>query len=118
MATIKILKLKIGICRRTCKEYNAYEKEVEMELEKLTAMKDSGADPHDIKQQENVLGESRMMIPDCRKRLEAALYDLQAVIAEAEEDKSLQESEELEVAKKLNAELEPLVEAPAINTLV
>jgi len=30
--------------------------------------------------QENVLGESRMMIPDCRKRLEAALEDLKGIL--------------------------------------
>lgn len=31
-------------------------------------------------EQENVLAESRMMIPDCRKRLEAALADLKATV--------------------------------------
>lgn len=30
--------------------------------------------------QENVLGESRMMIPDCHKRLEAALADLKSTL--------------------------------------
>lgn len=35
-------------------------------------------------EQENVLAESRMMIPDCRKRLEAALADLKAALAELE----------------------------------
>jgi hypothetical protein len=31
-------------------------------------------------EQENVLGESKMMVPDCKKRLEAALNDLQAIL--------------------------------------
>lgn len=34
----------------------------------------------DLIGQENVLGESRMMIPDCRKRLEAALEDLKGIL--------------------------------------
>uniref|UniRef100_A0A2N9IY68 Tubulin-specific chaperone A n=1 Tax=Fagus sylvatica TaxID=28930 RepID=A0A2N9IY68_FAGSY len=43
-------------------------------------MKEKGADPYDLKQQENVLAESRMMIPDCRKRLEASLADLKGAL--------------------------------------
>jgi len=31
-------------------------------------------------EQENVLAESRMMIPDCRKRLEASLEDLKGIL--------------------------------------
>ncbi|KAK3025471.1 hypothetical protein RJ639_040209 [Escallonia herrerae] len=34
---------------------------------------------------ENVLAESRMMIPDCRKRLEATLADLKGILDELEE---------------------------------
>lgn len=32
--------------------------------------------------QENVLAESRMMVPDCRKRLEAALGDLKSLLVQ------------------------------------
>jgi len=32
--------------------------------------------------QENVLGESRMMIPDCHKRLESALADLKSTLVD------------------------------------
>lgn len=38
-----------------------------------------------IKQQENVLAELRMMIPDCRKPPEASLVDLKATLAELED---------------------------------
>lgn len=31
-------------------------------------------------EQENVLAESRMMVPDCRKRLEASLSDLKGTL--------------------------------------
>ncbi|KAH0932454.1 hypothetical protein HID58_009571, partial [Brassica napus] len=66
------------------------------------AMKDKGADPYDLKQQENVLGESRMMIPDCHKRLEAALADLKSTLAESE----VKEGPEVEDAKKTVEEVE------------
>lgn len=33
-----------------------------------------------MSEQENVLAESRMMIPDCRKRLEASLADLKGTL--------------------------------------
>ncbi|KAG6484830.1 hypothetical protein ZIOFF_053355 [Zingiber officinale] len=36
-------------------------------------------------QRENVLAESRMMIPDCHKRLEASLSDLKGILAELKE---------------------------------
>ncbi|CAG7880355.1 hypothetical protein BRARA_C01555 [Brassica rapa] len=65
-------------------------------------MKDKGADPYDLKQQENVLGESRMMIPDCHKRLEAALADLKSTLAESE----VKEGPEVEDAKKTVEEVE------------
>ncbi|PRQ56915.1 putative tubulin binding cofactor A [Rosa chinensis] len=43
-------------------------------------MKGKGADPYDLKQQENVLVESRMMIPDCQKRLETSLAALKGTL--------------------------------------
>ncbi|XP_042058382.1 tubulin-folding cofactor A-like [Salvia splendens] len=49
-------------------------------LKKSLLMKAKGADPYVLKQQENVLSESRMMVPDCRRRLEAALSDLKATL--------------------------------------
>uniref|UniRef100_A0A251VGL2 Tubulin-specific chaperone A n=1 Tax=Helianthus annuus TaxID=4232 RepID=A0A251VGL2_HELAN len=43
-------------------------------------MKEKGVDPYDLKQQENVLAESRIMIPDCCKRLESSLADLKGIL--------------------------------------
>ncbi|XLU28407.1 ATPase GET3B isoform X5 [Arachis hypogaea] len=43
--------------------------------------------------QENVLAESRMMIPDCHKRLEAALVDLKGALAELEKSNEKEGSE-------------------------
>ncbi|CAI5519460.1 unnamed protein product [Closterium sp. Naga37s-1] len=80
MADLKSLKLRAGICKRLLKELKSYEKEVEKDAARVEEMKASGADSHDIKQQENVLAESRMMVPDCRKRLETAYYDLESTV--------------------------------------
>lgn len=77
-----------------------------MEAAKTADMKDKGADPYDLKQQENVLGESRMMIPDCRKRLEASLADLKATLAEIKE--SGQEGVEIMEAESTIADVEAL----------
>ncbi|KAF3613264.1 Tubulin-folding cofactor A [Capsicum annuum] len=81
MATVRNLKIKTSTCKRILKELNSYEKEVEREAAKTADMKEKGADPHDLKQQENVLAESRMMVPDCHKRLEAALEDLKGTLS-------------------------------------
>ncbi|KAG6422467.1 hypothetical protein SASPL_119039 [Salvia splendens] len=93
MATLRNLNIKTSTCKRIAKELHSYEKEVEKESAKTADMKAKGADPYDLKQQvrrynlksqENVLAESRMMVPDCRKRLETALSDLKATLVEVE----------------------------------
>ncbi|XP_020586242.1 tubulin-folding cofactor A [Phalaenopsis equestris] len=85
MATLRQLKVKTGSCKRVLKELVSYEREVKMEAEKTANMKEKGADPYDLKQQENVLAESRMMIPNCRNRLEVLLADLKATLEEVRE---------------------------------
>ncbi|XBH65671.1 tubulin-folding cofactor A-like [Aegilops tauschii subsp. strangulata] len=84
-ATLRSLGIKTRTCRRAMRELRSYEEEVEKEAAKTAAMKERGADPYDLKQQENVLAESRMMIPDCHKRLEATLAELEATLAELKE---------------------------------
>ncbi|RYQ94789.1 hypothetical protein Ahy_B08g089720 isoform F [Arachis hypogaea] len=74
-----------------------FAQEVERETAKTADMKEKGANPYDLKQQENVLAESRMMIPDCHKRLEAALVDLKGALAELE--KSNEKEGDTEFAK-------------------
>ncbi|XP_044481553.1 tubulin-folding cofactor A [Mangifera indica] len=104
MSTIRNLKIKTSTCKRIVKELHSYEKEVEREAAKTADMKEKGADPYDLKQQENVLAESRMMIPDCHKRLEAALADLKATLAELEEVN--QEGAEMDDARSTIADVE------------
>ncbi|OWM83258.1 tubulin-folding cofactor A [Punica granatum] len=109
MATLRNLKIKTGTCRRIIKELHSYEKEVEREASKTAEMKQKGADPYDLKQQENVLAESRMMIPDCRKRLEASLTDLKATLAELEESDQ-KEGVEIKEARSTITEVEHFFE--------
>ncbi|KAK4742802.1 hypothetical protein SAY87_000803 [Trapa incisa] len=114
MATVRSLKIKTGTCRRIIKELHSYEKEVEREAAKTADMKQKGADPYDLKQQENVLSESRMMIPDCHKRLEAALADLKATLVELEE--SDQKGVEIDEARSTIMEVERFFESSGSET--
>ncbi|GFY92040.1 tubulin folding cofactor A [Actinidia rufa] len=107
MATLRNLKIKTSTCKRIVKELKSYEKEVEREAAKTADMKEKGADPYDLKQQENVLAESRMMIPDCRKRLEAALADLKGTLVELESSNQ-KEGPEIDDAGSTIAEVEQL----------
>ncbi|KAL1326576.1 hypothetical protein AAHE18_13G239200 [Arachis hypogaea] len=84
------------------------EKEVERKTAKTADMKEKGADPYDLKQQENVLAESRMMIPDCHKCLEAALADLKGALAELEESNE-KEGSEIDDARNTIVEVEKVV---------
>ncbi|KAG8363464.1 hypothetical protein BUALT_Bualt19G0025200 [Buddleja alternifolia] len=105
MATVRNLKIKTSTCKRIVKELHSYEKEVESEAAKTADMKAKGADPYDLKQQENVLAESRMMVPDCRKRLEAALSDLKGTLVEMEES-GQKEGLEIDDARNIITEVE------------
>ncbi|XP_058086912.1 tubulin-folding cofactor A-like isoform X1 [Magnolia sinica] len=109
MATLRNLKIKTGTCKRILKELHSYEKEVEKETAKTADMKEKGADPYDLKQQENVLAESRMMVPDCHKRLEASLADLKGILEELKE--SNQQGPEIEEAQSIIAEVEALFQS-------
>ncbi|WVY90554.1 tubulin-folding cofactor A [Vigna radiata var. radiata] len=109
MATLKSLKIKTSTCKRLVKELHSYEKEVEREAAKTADMKEKGADPHDLKQQENVLAESRMMIPDCRKRLDASLTDLKTILNELE-DSDEKTGPEIDDARNTVVEVEKVFE--------
>lgn len=101
------MKIKTSTCKRIVKELHSYEKEVGLEAAKVADMKAKGSDPYDLKQQENVLAESRMMIPDCHKRLEAAVADLKATLVEFQESNQ-KEGPEIEEAQSIISQIEQL----------
>ena len=99
----KKLKIQNGIIRRMIKEVLGYQSEAKMNEKRIQKMKDDGKDEYDIKKQEEVLGESYMMIPDSKNRLEAALEKFVLILEEVQEDPDL-DQEILQESQKLKAE--------------
>ncbi|KAL4617525.1 tubulin-specific chaperone A-like [Arapaima gigas] len=80
------------------KEEVLYRKEAEQQEGKIERLKAEGGDEYVIKKQMEVLQESRMMIPDCHRRLVTAHEDLAQFLG-MEED--LAESEEYKEARTI-----------------
>ncbi|XP_077673132.1 tubulin-specific chaperone A isoform X1 [Eretmochelys imbricata] len=83
---------------RLAKEKVMYEKEAKQQEEKIERMKAEASDDYGIKKQIEILQESRMMIPDCQRRLEAAHADLSQLL---ENEKELEEAEEYKDARSV-----------------
>ncbi|KAF7644910.1 hypothetical protein LDENG_00213720 [Lucifuga dentata] len=95
---IRQIKIKTGIVKRLAKEEGAYIAEAKQQEEKVERLKAEQGDDYVIKKQMEVLQESRMMIPDCRRRLALAHADLLQLL-ETEED--LAESQEFKDARNI-----------------
>lgn len=78
-----------------------YGNEVTENEQKLQEMIDQARDPYDIKKFREVVGESRMMVPDAKKRLEQSLEDLKEFLASTS---STLEGEWSETARTILAE--------------
>ncbi|XP_012658254.1 tubulin-specific chaperone A isoform X2 [Otolemur garnettii] len=74
---VRQIKIKTGVVKRLVKEKVMYEKEAKQQEEKIEKMRAEDGENYAIKKQTEILQESRMMIPDCQRRLEAAYIDLQ-----------------------------------------
>ncbi|XP_032133576.1 tubulin-specific chaperone A isoform X5 [Sapajus apella] len=85
-----------GMIAGLVKEKVMYEKEAKQQEEKIEKMRAEDGENYDIKKQVEILQESRMMIPDCQRRLEAAYLDLQQIL---ENEKDLEEAEEYKEAR-------------------
>ncbi|XP_018412777.1 PREDICTED: tubulin-specific chaperone A [Nanorana parkeri] len=95
---LRQMKIKTGVVKRLSKEKCMYEKEAKQQEEKVERMKTEGGDEYVIKKQIEVLQESRMMVPDCQRRLEAAYTDLVQIL---ENEKELEEAEEYKDARAM-----------------
>ncbi|MBN3301127.1 TBCA protein, partial [Amia calva] len=90
---VRQIKIKTGVVKRLAKEEVLYIKEAKQQEEKVERLKSEGGDEYVIKKQVEVLQESRMMIPDCHRRLSVAygelaqLLETEADLAETEENK-------------------------------
>ncbi|KAJ3300079.1 hypothetical protein HK104_004801 [Borealophlyctis nickersoniae] len=104
--SLRDLKIKTGVVKRTAKELAAYRKEAEKQQERINKLIADGADDADIKKQNEVLEETNQMFPDCNRRLVAAhkeLTDLVAAITKGT-DEGAKASEELMAAQAVLAE--------------
>ncbi|KAM3844839.1 tubulin-specific chaperone A [Vipera latastei] len=95
---VRQIKIKTGVVKRLAKEKVMYEKEAKQQEEKIEKMKAEDSDNYAIKKQTEILQESRMMIPDCQRRLEAAHSDLVQLL---ENEKELEEAEEYKDAQSV-----------------
>ncbi|CAG9460159.1 unnamed protein product [Pedinophyceae sp. YPF-701] len=100
MAATRELKIKTGVVKRTHKELGLYKKESEREAGKLETMKGQGADEHDVRHQENVLHESKMMIPETEQRLKTGVAELDACLGDFD---AADEQEDVKVAREVLA---------------
>ncbi|XP_004678244.2 PREDICTED: tubulin-specific chaperone A [Condylura cristata] len=95
---VRQIKIKTGVVKRLVKEKVMYEKEAKQQEEKIEKMKAEDGENYAIKKQAEILQESRMMIPDCQRRLEAAYTDLLQIL---ENEKELEEAEEYKEARSV-----------------
>uniref|UniRef100_A0A1A8GHA5 Tubulin-specific chaperone A n=1 Tax=Nothobranchius korthausae TaxID=1143690 RepID=A0A1A8GHA5_9TELE len=94
---VRQIKIKTGVVKRLAKEEVLYMDEAKKQEEKVERLKAEAGDEYVIKKQMEVLQESRMMIPDCHRRLAVAHADLLQLLEEMEKD--LGESEEYKEAR-------------------
>jgi tubulin-specific chaperone A len=80
----KQLKIALGSCKRLHKEIGLYEKECAAQEAKIAKLREQPErDEHVIAKQEEVLDESRRMVPDTQKRLALARQNLESLVAQA-----------------------------------
>ncbi|XP_022099736.1 tubulin-specific chaperone A-like [Acanthaster planci] len=101
---IRNIKIKTGVLKRLVKEKAMYEKEVADQMTKVEQMKAGNQDEYNIKKQQEVLEESKMMIPDCTRRIKSAFSELKNLLETTEE---LQEEEDYKKASALVDEVSP-----------
>jgi len=105
---IKKIKIQTGVVKRITKEKDMYEKEAVQIEGKVEKLQSEGADPYVIRKQQEVLQESKQMIPDTLKRLRNAYEELNRLV-EGESD--LAETEEYKAAQAALEVAKPVVEA-------
>ncbi|KAE8216375.1 hypothetical protein CF319_g416 [Tilletia indica] len=82
---LKQLKIKTGVINRLVKEEVSYKKEVEQQEKHIQSLIDDGQDKWTVNKQKEVLQESRVMIPDTQRRLQAAISDLDLLLEDLDD---------------------------------
>uniref|UniRef100_A0A6C0EGY1 Tubulin-specific chaperone A n=1 Tax=viral metagenome TaxID=1070528 RepID=A0A6C0EGY1_9ZZZZ len=92
------LKIIMNSLKRLKKENIYYNKELIANENKLNNMKKEDGDEYDIKKQQEITDETKLMIPNARKRLEDKVNDFENFIQDAQFDLNLDE----ETMKEIN----------------
>jgi len=92
------LKIRINSLKRLKKEYLYYNKELIDNENKLNNMKKDGMDEYDIKKQQEIVDETKLMIPNVKKRLQDRIDGFEIFIQDAQFDLNLDE----ETMKEIN----------------
>lgn len=79
-AVLKKIKIQTGVLKRIAKEKTMYEKEVITLTKQVEEMQAQGKDEYDIKKRNECLDESKMMVPECEKRLQVAIETMSSLL--------------------------------------
>ena len=90
----KHLRIKSSGLARYKKDYLSYTKELLSDQERLQKSKDEAKDEITIKQQEQVVVETKTMIDNSRKQIIIGLEELQRFIEENEDDQGMKDGEQ------------------------
>lgn len=98
MDTSKKLKILLNSLKRLKKEVTYYNKELIENENKLNKMIEESKDEYDIKKQQEITDETKMMIPNATKRLQDKIFEFENFIQDAQFDLNLDE----ETMKEIN----------------
>lgn len=96
------LEIKSKALARLIKEEGLYQKELKEQEEHVQGLKSSNADSYEIKKQEEVLEDTRKVIPEVRKKISEAQESLESYITDYTGTEDLTTAKKnIEAAKKL-----------------
>lgn len=98
METSKKLKILLNSLKRLKKEVTYYNKELIENESKLNKMIEENKDEYDIKKQQEITDETKMMIPNATKRLQDKIFEFENFMQDAQFDLNLDE----ETMKEIN----------------
>jgi len=98
MDTSKKLKILLNSLKRLKKEVTYYNKELIENESKLNKMIEESKDEYDIKKQQEITDETKMMIPNATKRLQDKIFEFENFMQDAQFDLNLDE----ETMKEIN----------------
>jgi tubulin-specific chaperone A len=98
MDTSKKLKILLNSLKRLKKEVTYYNKELIENENKLNKMIEESKDEYDIKKQQEITDETKMMIPNATKRLQDKIFEFENFMQDAQFDLNLDE----ETMKEIN----------------